>query len=93
MMSELKKCPWCGGKAEVHPFIFKIAELPEPIKLFGRWSLIKMKYKEIPVKYNVECAAWCDGFAEFGDVYIESTKEAAINEWNKKAGTEGVESE
>lgn len=84
-MIELKKCPWCGAEAVVYPFISRIAELPKPIKLFGRWSLIKMRYKEIPVTYSAECSEFCEGFAEFGDLYGAPTKEEAIQKWNNCA--------
>ena len=84
-MNELKKCPWCGYDAVVYPFISKIAELPKPIKLFGRWSLIKMRYKEIPVNFTAECSEFCEGFAEFGSFYGGTTKEEAIAKWNNDA--------
>lgn len=82
-MSELKPCPYCGGKATVHPFIYRLLELPKPIPLFGRWSLIKMRHREIPVNYTAECADFCDGFCE-GDIFaVGETKEAAIEKWNE----------
>lgn len=84
-MNELKKCPWCGCNAVVYPFMSRIAELPKPIKLFGRWSLIKMRYKEIPVLYSAECSEFCEGFAEFGGLYDGITKEEAIEKWNNNA--------
>lgn len=84
-MNELKKCPWCGCAARVYPFIANIKELPQPIKLFGRWSLIKMRYKEIPVVFSAECSEFCDGYAEFGAAYIGHTKEEAIEKWNNCA--------
>lgn len=84
-MAELKPCPYCGSKMEVYPFIYKVVELPQPIKLFGRWSLIKMRYREIPVRYNVECSEYCDGFCDFGDVYFGDTAEEAIEAWNRRA--------
>lgn len=82
-MTELKVCPYCGGKAVVHPFIYQIAELPEPIKLFGKWSLIKMRYREIPCKYEVECANLCDGFLECEVFAVGETKEEAAEKWNE----------
>ena len=81
----LKPCPFCGGKAVAHPFLCQIAELPKPIKLFGRWSLIKMRYREIPVSYEVECANFCDGFAENGVLAIGKTQKEAVEEWNRRA--------
>lgn len=85
-MIELKNCPYCGGKAVVHPFIYQVAEMPKPIKLFGRWSLIKMRYREIPCNYEVECADFCDGFAEDGVFAVGATKEEAAEKWNKEVG-------
>lgn len=83
---ELKACPYCKGKAVVRPFIFQIAELPEPIKLFGRWSLIKMRYREIPCKFEVECDDLCDGFLECEFFAVGDTKEEAIKQWNMVVG-------
>ena len=80
--AELKPCPYCGGKAVVRPFIYQVTELPEPIKLFGRWSLIKMRYREIPCRYNVECDDLCDGFLESEILCPAETKDMAIEEWN-----------
>ena len=79
---KLKPCPHCGGTVSVHPFIYRIAELPKPIKLFGRWSLIKMRYREIPCKYTVECDDYCDGFCEDSFVAFGETKQEAIEVWN-----------
>lgn len=84
-MNELKKCPWCGCDAIVYPVICNIKELPKPIKLFGSWSLIKMRYKEIPVIYSAECSEFCDGYAEFGAEYVGKTIEEAIEKWNDNA--------
>jgi len=81
---EILNCKHCGGKAEIHPFICRIAELPQPIKLFGRWSLIKMRYREIPINYTVECVDYCDGFCNSQDVAIGDTEEEAIAAWNKR---------
>ena len=89
-MTELKKCPWCGAKAIVYPFVSQIAELPKPIKLFGRWSLIKMRYKEIPVNYSAECSEFCDGFAEECDLCVGATQEEAIKNWNDCVERKGM---
>lgn len=75
-------CPYCGGKTKVSPFICQVAELPKPIKLFGKWSLIKMRYREIPVKYTVDCVKYCDGFLESQDFSIGDTAKEAIEKWN-----------
>ena len=80
---ELKNCPYCGGKAIVKPFIYQVAELPEPIKLFGRWSLIKMRYREIPCRYCVECDDLCDGFLESEFLAPAETREEAAEKWNE----------
>lgn len=79
----IRPCKYCGGKATVSPFIYKLAELPKPIKLFGRWSLIKMRYREIPIKYEVCCEEYCDGFSESDDFACGNTREEAIELWNK----------
>lgn len=84
-MNEIKNCPWCGSEAIVYPFISRIQEVPKPIKLFGRWSLIKMSYKDIPKIYEVECSKFCDGYAEFGDLYAGKTIEEAVEKWNTEA--------
>lgn len=84
-MNELKPCPFCGGKASVNPFIFRLEELPKPIKLFGRWSLIKMRYREIPVRYYAECDDFCDGFAESDLITPSETREEAAEVWNRRA--------
>ncbi len=81
-MMELEKCPYCGGEAVVRPFIYQIAELPEPIKLFGRWSLIKMRYREIPCRYYAECDDLCDGFLEGEIMAPAETREEAAEKWN-----------
>lgn len=85
-MMELKPCPFCGGKMKVSPYINRIIELPKPIKLFGRWSLTEMRYREIPVKYYVECAKFCEGFCDSYKVYFGDTAEEAIEAWNGRAG-------
>ena len=41
-----------------------------------------MRYKEIPVLYSAECSEFCEGFAEFGELYDGITKEEAIEKWN-----------
>lgn len=83
-MPELGKCPYCGGELKVEPFIYRLEELPKPIKLFGRWSLIKMRYREIPTGYTVECADFCDGFADSCLYAVGLSKGEAIAEWNRK---------
>ena len=85
MPNELKPCPYCGGKAIVNPFICRIEELPKPIPLFGRWSLIKMRYREIPCLYTVDCDNLCDGFLEGVIHIVNDTKEGAIKAWNEVA--------
>ncbi len=85
METELKPCPFCGGKAVAHPFIYQITELPKPIKLFGRWSLIKMRYREIPMRFTVECQEYCDGFCDDAEIVLEDSKEEAIEAWNRRA--------
>lgn len=82
-MDKLKSCPYCGGKTVVRPFIYQITELPEPIKLFGKWSLIKMRYREIPCRYCVECVDLCDGFLESEVLVPAETRAKAIEEWNE----------
>ena len=84
-MAELKSCPFCGGKMTVSPFICKIVELPKPIKLFGRWSLIKQRYRELPMNYTVECDGFCDGWSESQIFIIEETREKAVEAWNRRA--------
>ena len=81
---ELKPCPFCGGEAGANPFIYQVVELPKPIKLFGRWSLLKMRYREIPINYSVECADFCDGFCESDIIAVGATKEEAIEAWNRR---------
>ena len=85
-MIEAKLCPWCGAKATTHSFISRIAELPEPKKLFGRWSIIKMRYKDIPLTFSTECSAYCEGFCEYADLYTGSTPDEAVEDWNRRAG-------
>ena len=83
-MYEMELCPYCGGKATVHPFVYRVVELPKPIPLFGRWSLIKMRYKEIPCSYTAECADFCDGFCD-GDLFaVGETPESAVETWNNQ---------
>ena len=83
-MKELEKCPYCNGKAVLHSFIYKVVELPEPIPLFGRWSLLKMRHREIPVNYIAECEDFCDGFCETDIFAVGGTKEEAIEKWNNE---------
>ena len=85
MANELKPCPFCGGKVSAIPFIYKLAELPKPVKLFGGWSLIKMRYREIPCKYVAECDDYCDGFLTDSFVAFGDTKQEAIEAWNRRA--------
>lgn len=82
-MAELKPCPYCGGKVNVNPFILRIEELPKPIKLFGRWSLIKMRYREIPCNYVAECDDFCDGFMDGAIFAVGETKQEAADVWNR----------
>ena len=84
-MIELKPCPWCKGKATVNVFISQVAQLPEPKKLFGRWSLIKMRYKELPLSYSAECAEFCDGYADYCGACFGKTPEEAAAAWNVMA--------
>lgn len=87
MPNELKPCPFCGGKAVATPFIYRLIELPKPIKLFGRWSLIKMRYREIPTSYTVECDDFCDGFmnSDHNLFVVGSTEKEAVDEWNRRS--------
>jgi exopolyphosphatase/guanosine-5'-triphosphate,3'-diphosphate pyrophosphatase len=48
-------------------------------------SMLKMSYKDIPKVYEVECSKFCDGYAEFGDLYAGKTIEEAIEKWNTEA--------
>ena len=80
---KLKPCPFCGGEAEVSAFVYKIKELPKPIKLFGKWSLIKMRYREIPTRYIVDCKKFCNGFANSSLIAMGTTEEEAIEQWNR----------
>ena len=81
---EPKRCPWCGMRPITEPFMHRVVEVPRPIKLFGRWSLIKMKYKEIPVKYTTECSEWCDGFSDYASGYFGDTPEESLAQWNER---------
>lgn len=83
-MKELK-CPYCNSKAKIIPFICQITELPKPIKLFRGFSIIKMRYRELPVKYTVECSAYCEGFSDSELFVAEDTREKAEAEWEKQA--------
>ena len=85
MTDKLKPCPFCGGKMVATPFICKVAELPKPIRLFGKWSLIKMQYREIPCNYVVECDDYCDGWFTSDIHIIEDTKAKAIENWNRRS--------
>ena len=44
-----------------------------------------MSYKDIPKVYEVECSKFCDGYAEFGDLYTGKTIEEAVKKWNTEA--------
>ena len=79
---KIHKCPYCGGKAKVSPFISHIKTI-KPIKLFGKWTLIKERYREVPAFYIVECSKFCDGFADAEDFYIGTTVTNAVRKWNK----------
>lgn len=85
------RCPWCESDAKVHTFISKIVELPTPKRLFGKWSLLKMRYKDIPIQYCVECSAFCEGFAKFSDVCCGNTIEEATIAWNEMVNRIGWE--
>ncbi len=87
-MAELLPCPFCGGKMIVSPFIYKVLELPKPIKLFGRWSLIKQRYRELPINYTVDCDDFCDGWCNSKIFIVEETEEKAINAWNTRTPKE-----
>ena len=52
-------------------------------KRFGNFLI--EKYKDIPKVYEVECSKFCDGYAEFGDLYTGKTIEEAIEKWNTEA--------
>ena len=88
-MAELKACPFCGGKMIVSPFIYKVLELPKPIKLFGRWSIIKQRYRELPINYTVDCDDFCDGWCNSKIFIVEETEEKAIEAWNTRTPQKG----
>ena len=80
---QIESCPFCGAKVKIEPFVCRIAELPKPFRLFGKWSLIKMRYREIPLDYSAECSKFCNGFAESQIFIIGKTKAETQKLWNE----------